>query len=67
MYHREWLDLMAVTLVYKVVSLSTQNQDVGLEKELGFFQARISKEKGDKVENVDNTSDKVGPEIHVLR
>lgn len=56
-----------MTLVCKVVNLSRQNQDVGLEKQLGFFQARIAKEK-DKVENIDKKkSDMMDPEIHDLK
>jgi hypothetical protein len=55
-----------VTLVCNV-NLSTQNQDVSLEKQLGLFQARIAKEKKDKVENIDKKkSDMVNPEIQVL-
>lgn len=58
---------LKVTLVCKVVNLSIQNQDVGLEKQLGFFQARIAKEK-DKVENIDKKkSDMMDPEIYVLK
>lgn len=49
------------------MTLFTQNQDVGLEKQLGFLQARIAKEK-DKVENIDKKkSDMMDPEIHVLK
>lgn len=61
-------DLVVVTLVCKVVILSTQNQDMGLEKQLGLFQARIAKEKVDRVENVDKKkSDKMHPEIRILK
>lgn len=47
-----------VTLVCKVVlfSICTQPRS-SLQKQLGFFQARIAKRKGVRVEDIDKKSD----------